>query len=64
MIQNERQYRITKNQAEGFDRKLHALAQGAPAGVHPRIVQAQREALQSQLDELREELAAYESRRD
>lgn len=62
MIRNERQYRITKAQAEQFDRQLHALEkQPTPAGIHPRIHQAQRDAVQSQLDELREDLAAYEA---
>lgn len=61
MIRNERQYRITKAQVEEFDRKLRALGGVAPAGVHPRLVQAQRDAMQSQLDELREAVAAYEA---
>lgn len=63
MIQNERQYKITKAQVDDFGRKLNALVLSAPAGVHPRIAQAQRDAIQSQLDELREELAAYEGLR-
>jgi transcriptional regulator with XRE-family HTH domain len=64
MIQNERQYKITKARVQEFDRSLHALAQSAQPGVHPRIVQAQRDAIQSQLDELREELSAYEGLRE
>ncbi len=62
MIQNERQYRITKAQIEEFGRKVHALPK-VQAGVHPRILQAQRDALQSQLDELQADLAAYEGLR-
>jgi transcriptional regulator with XRE-family HTH domain len=63
MIQNERQYRITKAQVEEFDRKLRSLTATGPPGVHPRILQAQREAVQSQAEELREELAAYDGLR-
>jgi len=62
MIKNERQYRITKTQVEEFDRKLHALGmKGQTPALHPRLVQAQRDAVQSQLDELRAEVAAYEA---
>lgn len=60
MIRNERQYRTTKAQLEAFDANMRALEQVAPIHVHPRIRQAQREALRSQADELREEVAAYE----
>lgn len=62
MIRNERQYRITKTQVEDFERKLHALAEQPEAsGIHPRIRQAQRDAIRSQVDELREDLVAYEA---
>jgi len=64
MIKNEREYRITKAQANKFE---HALSQTATseaaAGIHPLIQKAQRDALQSQLDELREQIAEYESLR-
>ncbi|MEI9941991.1 MAG: helix-turn-helix transcriptional regulator [Pseudomonadota bacterium] len=60
MIRNERQYKITKAQLEDFDRKLQTLSTAAVPGVHPRIVIAQRDAIQSQVEDLREELRAYE----
>ena len=62
MISNERQYRITKAAAEKFKQALKDLEQDGDAqvGVHPRLVQAQREAAQSQLDELLEEIEEYE----
>lgn len=64
MIRNERQYRITKSQVDDFERTLRMLdQQPTPPGVHPRIRQAQLDAVQSQVDELREELAAYEALR-
>jgi len=64
MIKNEREYRITKSQAQKFEQ---ALAQGDAAeevaGLHPLIQKAQKDALQSQSDELREQIAEYESLR-
>jgi transcriptional regulator with XRE-family HTH domain len=64
MIKNEREYRITKAQANKFEDALSQLATSeAVAGLHPLIQKAQRDALQSQLDELREQIAEYESLR-
>src|SRR5438876_7939137 len=63
MIKNERQYRITKAQAEEFARTLKQFDDdrpGAHSGVRPRLIKAQREALQSQLATLRSELREYE----
>ena len=63
MISNERQYRITKAASERFKQALTDFGNdaGNQEGVHPRLVQAQREALQSQLDDLLHELAEYEA---
>lgn len=62
MITNERQYRITRNKAENFERALAEFdAEGREhAGVHPRLVQAEREAMEAQLADLRGELEVYE----
>ena len=62
MITNERQYRITRNKAKSFERSLEEFDAGSPkrAGVHPKLVQAERDALVSQLASLREELEEYE----
>jgi transcriptional regulator with XRE-family HTH domain/dephospho-CoA kinase len=64
LIKNERQYRITRAQAEKFETAVQDL-KSAPAGsrVHPKLHQAQIDALQSQLAELREELEEYEALR-
>ena len=64
MIKNERQYRITKAQAE----KLHtALAQlnrsRGSVTVHPVLRKAQADALRSQLADLHAEMNEYESLR-
>ena len=65
MIKNERQYRITKAQAARFAETLKRLGQasGGTAGVHPRIVQAQADAIRSQLADLERELREYETLR-
>ena len=62
MIKNERQYRITKAQAEEFARTLKQFDNrpSAHLRVNPRLIKAQQEALQSQLDSLRAELREYE----
>ena len=43
MIKNERQYRITRTQAQRFAQTLHGLRERPEAvdGVHPIIAQAQ-----------------------
>lgn len=62
MIKNERQYRITKSQANRFARTLASLRgrQEVPEGVHPRVARAQEEAVKSQLADLEAELREYE----
>ncbi len=67
MIKNERQYRITRTQAQQFERALAQLQVSAGSqsgeleGLHPLLRKAQREALESQLGDLREQLAEYEA---
>ena len=58
MIKNERQYKITKGQAEKFANALEALTD--QEGIDPLLSQLERDALQSQFDELQEELTEYE----
>lgn len=63
MIKNERQYRITKAQASRFRQTLENLRSrtAEPPGVHPRIAEAQADAVASQLADLEQELEEYES---
>ena len=60
MIKDERQYRITKAQANRFSQTLQSL--GEADEVHPLIVKAQRGALSSQIADIEGELHEYESR--
>lgn len=61
MIKNEKQYRITKAQARRFEESLAELGrQERPSNITPRLWQAQRQAVECQLQELQEQIAAYE----
>jgi DNA-directed RNA polymerase specialized sigma subunit len=64
MIKNERQYRITRTQAEQF---AHALAEfrATPPDpqVHPLLRKAEEDGLQSMLNDLQTQLAEYEALR-
>ena len=63
MIKNERQYRITKTQAERFERTLVELRRddAEEGDVHPLLAKAREDAVTSQLAELKSELREYES---
>src|SRR5258707_14414042 len=61
MIKNEKQYRITKAQVRRFQDALTELAgQARPSNISPRLWEAHRQAAQSQLEELQEQVEAYE----
>ena len=62
MITNERQYRITRNKAGRFRQVLAGFDANSDErkNTHPRLVTAEREALESQLSSLRRELLEYE----
>ena len=63
MIKNERQYRITRAQANRFSEALRSFETEAvhQSAVHPRLLSVQKEALQSQLSDLRAEIQEYET---
>jgi transcriptional regulator with XRE-family HTH domain len=62
MITNERQYKITRSEADRFRKAISQLtsSQAGRTDVHPRLLQAEREAMESQLADLQAELAEYE----
>jgi transcriptional regulator with XRE-family HTH domain len=61
MITNERQYKITRSEADRFRKAIGDLAKApARADVHPRLLQAEREAMESQLADLQAEIAEYD----
>jgi HTH-type transcriptional regulator/antitoxin HigA len=61
MIKNEVQYKLTKTSVEGFEKRLNWLRANpeARADVDPIIARAEEEALESTIEELREELRDY-----
>lgn len=63
MIKNERQYRITKAQAQRFEEALKNLANGVEKKKqeNPLLFETQVSAIESQLEDLREELAEYKA---
>ena len=63
MIKNERQYRITKAQAERFSKALRNLdASGTDRSEAPsRLLTVQKEALESQLSDLEADIQEYET---
>ena len=64
MITNERQYRITKAELKRFEEALAAQAAAGPSpDVHPQIHQAMLDAMESERDELRAQLARYDDLR-
>jgi ribosome-binding protein aMBF1 (putative translation factor) len=63
MIKNERQYRITKAQSQKFEKALAELVKCAEdkKQENPILFEAQMSAVESQLEDLREELKEYEA---
>jgi transcriptional regulator with XRE-family HTH domain len=59
MIKNERQYRITKSQADKFADAIRRVEE-APSSANPLVLKASREALESQLADLHSEIEEYE----
>jgi ribosome-binding protein aMBF1 (putative translation factor) len=63
MIKNERQYRITKAQAEKFRRTVAEVTANPNRNLHPVLRKAELDGLKSQLDDLKRELQEYEALR-
>lgn len=62
MIANERQYRITQSAAREFEEALERL-DAVEAHRSTELRQVMRDAMESQLDDLREQLAEYDALR-
>lgn len=63
MITNEKQYRSTRALIEQFRVGLDALAGGDRPAMSPEMIALQRDALQSQIDDLVSEADAYDALR-
>ena len=62
LIQNQRQYRVTKGQVTRL-RDALAAAKGTKAEMPARVYKAMLKGIESQIEELREELRKYEDLR-
>jgi HTH-type transcriptional regulator/antitoxin HigA len=62
MISNERQYKVARSQANKFEEALKNFKELKliEQGIDPLLIKAQRDALTSQLEDLREEIQQYE----
>jgi ribosome-binding protein aMBF1 (putative translation factor) len=63
VIKNERQYRITKAQAERFERTISDVTSKPHPNLHPALRKAEVAGLKSQLEDLRSEIQEYETLR-
>ena len=65
MIRNARQYRMTQAQLVKLEQALTRLRAGEVGAsiFHPRLRQAEQDAINSQIDDLREQLAEYDALR-
>lgn len=63
MIKNERQYEITNAQLDRFRETLERIDNEETGGaeIHPLLVKARKEAVQSQIADLDNQLREYES---
>jgi len=61
-MKNDRQYKITKTQAEKFVKVLRNISKGTTSvlDMHPTLAKAQQDAIKSQFEELQQELKEYE----
>ncbi len=59
MIKNQRQYLITKNQLQKFQKAIKQFDEQKP-DVHPTLIKAQKDAMVSQAEELKSQLIEYE----
>lgn len=65
MIKNDVQYKVTKVQAERFEKALHELREEASErfAKNPKLRDVYEASIKSQLEELREQLAEYDALR-
>ena len=63
MITNDHQYQTTQEQVDKFEAALTRATTSPDQTLHPLLQKAQVDALRSQLDDLRAELAAYDAHR-
>ena len=63
MIKNQRQYRITRAQAQKFERTIMEIETKPNPAIHAKLHKAQLDGLRSQLGDLKREIKEYEALR-
>lgn len=63
-IENERDYRITGAWLRRFEQSLERLRTAPLQDEHPKLRQARLDALKSQIEDLRQQMAEYEALRE
>lgn len=63
MIENDTQYKLTKDSLDGFNKTMEYLKENPDTlnGLAPAIIKAKEDCLQSMIDELSEEIEKYEA---
>lgn len=65
MIENELQYRVTKDQLDKFETSLTRMLSSENDGSDDDLFsQAMIDAMRSQMSDLKDEISEYEARRD
>ena len=63
MITNDKQYKVTKEQVEKFQREIDNFNAQEKAGVNPILIRSEESALESQKQTLLQEIQDYENKR-
>ncbi len=61
MITNDRQYKITKTQIQNFQDSLDSRSIVSTENIHPKLLEAHKNAIDSQLHDLMRDVAEYEA---
>jgi hypothetical protein len=66
MIQNERQYKVTKAKLKDLEQELSALLENreSATNIHPRLMRMQSAAFEGQIQVMYGEIAEYENLKD
>jgi len=59
MIENEKQYKITKNELKKFKKSLKMLFKSDNSNIHPLLYQVQFDSIESQIQEFKKDIEEY-----
>ncbi|MEM5564739.1 helix-turn-helix transcriptional regulator [Psychroserpens sp. AS72] len=61
MIKNEKQYRISKGKLKKFNEALDLIKKADNNGIHPLLIKAQIDSIDSQIEEFKHDISEYEN---